>query len=169
MNIRLLNGSLFLALWMAIPLWSIPFNWTDSVSLVTLRTSWATWDTFFRQEIKPSNTYQEFLEAALCNSEYKLVSIDEFLKLNIENQRLNTYFHAKTAEEAYPVDDRPRGTQDIESISYLSTTNDPISPIIIVHCFDTQGKERFIKLDGAHRLIGAKIRNSPIKLLLIHL
>ena len=56
----------------------------------------------------------------------------------------------KHPEEAYPLDDRPRGMDDIVSVKYH--TNHPISPIVIV-----KEKHREILLDSVHRLIATKL------------
>lgn len=59
---------------------------------------------------------------------------------------------AKTIEEAYPPNNRPRGIEDIKLVKYHMKHND--SPIVII-----KEKDREILVDGVHRLIASKLSN----------
>lgn len=145
---------------------SDPICWAENLSLETIEHSWGTWNDFFRENIK-LNINREIFDRILRNGIYKTISIAEFLSLNIENQRVNEYKRATTAEEAYPEHDRPRGQKDIDSVNYFLNTKECVSPIIIATVTDKNGLKHHIKLDGVHRLIAALIRNSPIKILFL--
>jgi hypothetical protein len=60
-----------------------------------------------------------------------------------------------SAVKAYPLDNRPRGAQDISSVKYyqkqLQTKRD-ILPIWIL-----KRKDKYILLDGAHRIVASHI------------
>ena len=85
----------------------------------------------------------------------------------MENTRFQKHLNAKSAEEAYPPEDRPRGRKDIVSVNYHIKTQRPVSPIIIMQT-EKDGKIRSIKLDGVHRIIAAIIRKSKVKVFYIN-
>lgn len=140
-------------------------TWSEKISVEMLPYSYSTWNDHYSDVKKIS--YEDFSKAA-ANGTYAILTIQEFLDLNIENHRLQQYINAKTAEDAYPENDRPRGNKDIDSVNYHLTTNNPISPICIART-TPPNKIRLIKLDGVHRLIAASIRKSHIKVLFIDL
>jgi hypothetical protein len=140
--------------------------WANEVSVDTVRDSWGTWKTHYSDR-NPAITHAAFM-LAVKNGEYKTLSINEFLALKVENQRLERYLHAKTAEEAYPPEDRPRYGDDISSVNYLLQTTTSISPILVARVHHHNLID-YIKLDGAHRLIAATIKKSPIKVLFVDL
>ncbi len=62
----------------------------------------------------------------------------------------------KSAEKAYPLNNRPRGDADINSVIHyqkLIQENKDISPIWIIK------KDKYILLDGAHRIVASNIEN----------
>ena len=67
---------------------------------------------------------------------------------NFDSNRLQ-----KTAAEAYPLDNRPRGIKDIQSVEYHQLQK-CIQPIWIIR---KNGK--YILLDGAHRIVASYIKN----------
>ncbi len=142
-------------------------QWTPTVSNETLSDSWGTWNTHYRESTKPEINYEAFSKA-VAHGTYKLITIAEFLSMNVENHRLAKYPNAKTAEEAYPPNDRPRGRDDIQSVNYFVMTSKPVSPISVARVM-TKDKVRLIKLDGVHRIIAAAIRRSCIKIFFIDL
>jgi hypothetical protein len=141
-------------------------HWADKVSEATIKDSWGTWKTHFSYN-NPEITYENFLNA-VNNGEYKTISINDFLALKVENQRLEKYINAKTAQEAYPPEDRPRHEDDISSVNYFLQTDSLVSPIIVARVHKDNAIH-YIKLDGVHRLIAAAIKKSPIKILFIDL
>lgn len=63
----------------------------------------------------------------------------------------------KTPEKAYPIEDRPRGDKDIESVNYyikLLQNKQIINPIWII-----KKNGKYILLDGVHRIIASYIKN----------
>ena len=96
----------------------------------------------------------------------KLVDINA-LETDMENTRFQKYLNAKSAEEAYPPEDRPRGKEDIVSVNYHIKTQKAVSPIIVMQ-IEKNGKIRSIKLDGVHRIIAAIIRKSKVKVFYIN-
>lgn len=69
---------------------------------------------------------------------------------NFNPERLKT-----TAVEAYPIENRPRGTDDIKSVKFYQKTikvGNDIPPIWIV-----KKDDKFILLDGVHRIVASHI------------
>lgn len=141
-------------------------NWANEVSADTINDSWVTWKTNYSNH-NPTATYETFM-LAVKSGEYKTLSIEEFLTLKVENQRLECYLHAKSAEEAYPPEDRPRHGDDISSVKYFLQTKSPVSPILVAR-IHKNNSTHYIKLDGVHRLIATAIKKSPIKVLFVNL
>jgi hypothetical protein len=91
--------------------------------------------------------------AHIFGSKLEKLPIDLFF--NVEN--FNPERLKKTAIEAYPMHDRPRGYEDIQSVKFhskqlLNKIN--ISPIWIV-----LKNKKYILLDGAHRIVASYIEN----------
>ena len=146
----------------------VELRWDDTISQDTINDSWGTWKTYFSHR-QPGIT-QEMFMAAVANGEYKTISIDDFLALKVENHRLDRYLNAKTAEEAYPIEDRPRNMKDIDAVNYFLQTKVAISPITVARVHNKiDNSISYIKLDGVHRLVAAAIKKSPIKVLFIDL
>ena len=110
--------------------YSSEMNWKLEVDEATKEDACMTWQTHF-QATKPEVTKQKCLEALEYGS-YENIPIKSYLKMNVENQsRISRYPNAKTAEEFYPPNDRPRGVQGISSISNLFNTKNYVNPIIV--------------------------------------
>ncbi len=98
-------------------------------------------------------TLQEFQDFQIENAgAHRIEAMESCLRNDIES----------LAEAAFPLKDRPRGDRDIQSIIYHATTDNPVSPIVVVVLTEYK-KPRYILLDGVHRLIGAIIRGGKIK------
>lgn len=137
-------------------------SWQSKLSDKTLQDSWTIWDRDFRPYIKPASEQCEFI-AACEQMEYCIMTVDDFLKLHVENHRLVRYAHAKSPEEFYPTNDKPRQkNEDVDSVYYHMTTEDLVSPICVICVHDQSGRSRKIKLDGSHRLVAAKLCGSRI-------
>jgi hypothetical protein len=132
-------------------------NWTATLSKKTIDASFSNIETYKYSSISKL----KFL-ANIKKSKYQDLSVDEILKLNIENHRLYRYPDAKTPEEFYPDNDLNDRTNDVESVQYHMTTPKPVSPVLVGRI----GK-RLIKLDGVHRLVAAKIRGSFIRMFVV--
>lgn len=144
-----------------------PINWADKITYDSLYSAESTWSDYFK-DLHPSINATAFFNAA-AHGVYQNTTIQELLALGMENHRLRSYDCSQTAELAYPKHDRPRNETDINSVRYLSTTKDPISPIVLVQFFDRKGRKHLIKLDGMHRLVAACIRRSPVRCFIIDL
>ena len=84
----------------------------------------------------------------------------KLVKINMSQIRLLENFDSirlqKSAEKAYPLNNRPRGDADINSVIYyqkLIKEGKDISPIWIIK------KDKYILLDGAHRIVASYIEN----------
>jgi hypothetical protein len=88
----------------------------------------------------------------------KLVKINLSLCKNIVNFNSNRL--QNTAEEAYPIDNRPRGDSDINSVFFHQKqiqNGESLEPIWII-----VRDNNYILLDGAHRIVASYIEKKPI-------
>ena len=142
-------------------------KWLRHPSDKTIKDAWKTWDTNFSKKINPKlipnlSSFKKLLKKSNCIT--KNISDIESMK----NSRLDKYRHARTAEEAYPPNDRPRGQKDIDSVNYHIKTREPTSPIIVISVSDLDNKNHLIMLDGVHRIMGALIRKSKVSICYIN-
>ena len=66
----------------------------------------------------------------------------------------------KSAVKAYPLNDRPRGNNDISSVKYYQKQiqqKKEIAPIWMI-----QKNNKYILLDGAHRIVASYIENTAV-------
>ncbi len=92
-------------------------------------------------------------EAAHHNATLEIIPLQAFKNINnFNSDRLQ-----RTAEKAYPKNNRPRGSNDIKSVKYLVSKikNDNNTKPIYLH---KKGK-KYTLLDGAHRVIAHHISN----------
>jgi hypothetical protein len=83
----------------------------------------------------------------------KLVKLPLSIFTNVDNFDPNRL--QKSAIKAYPINDRPRGKHDISSVKYHQKQiqqDKDISPIWII-----QKNNKYILLDGAHRIVASYI------------
>ena len=96
---------------------------------------------------------EEASVAHIFNS--RLVKLKLSVFRNVENFNPNRL--QKSATKAYPIKDRPRGDKDISSVKYypkqLQQKKD-ITPIWII-----KKNNKYILLDGAHRIVASFIEN----------
>ena len=142
-------------------------NWLSFPEKQTIRDAFATWDKNFRKKIAPgvARSKREFDYLLLNCSEMKVLDVED-IEPHMENARFQRYLNIKTAEEAYPMGDRPRGEEDISSVKYHTETAAHISPIIVMR-IRKDHNERLIKLDGVHRIMAAILRRSKVKIFYI--
>ena len=90
--------------------------------------------------------------AHIFKSELVKINMSQIILLdNFNPERLQ-----KSPEKAYPLNNRPRGDADINSFIYyqqLIQEKKDISPIWIIK------KDKYILLDGAHRIVASYIEN----------
>lgn len=116
----------------------------SELSFSSFNDAWHTYKTHFNKNAK----LEDFLLAA-SKSHPQSIKISEIIKLNPLNLNL-ARLNAKTTEEAYPLNDRPRGIADIKSIKYHQKKE--CSPIVMI-----RDKQQVIFADGVHRLIATKL------------
>ena len=92
---------------------------------------------------------EDAVAAHMTHSKLVQIPLSQFNNVaNFDSNRLQ-----KTAAEAYPLDNRPRGIKDIQSVEYHQSQN-CIQPIWII-C--ENGK--YTLLDGAHRIVASYIND----------
>jgi hypothetical protein len=69
---------------------------------------------------------------------------------NFDSNRLQ-----KSVEKAYPVNNRPRGDDDISSVAYYQTQIQQGKEIIQIFMINKNNK--YILLDGSHRIVASYI------------
>ena len=80
----------------------------------------------------------------------KLVKLPMSIFTNVDN--FNPKQLQRTAVDAYPLENRPRGDKDISSVEYHREQirqNMDIGPIWLI----IQNDETYLLLDGAHRIV----------------
>ena len=85
----------------------------------------------------------------------KLVKIPLSTFKNVDNFDSNRL--QESAVKAYPIKDRPRGDKDISSVKYFQKKiqqKTDITPIWII-----KKNNKYILLDGAHRIVASYIEN----------
>ena len=80
-----------------------------------------------------------------------------------KNDNVNNFYSIKlqkSAVKAYPLTDRPRGNEDISSVKYYQKQiqqKKEIAPIWMI-----QKNNKYILLDGAHRIVASYIENTAV-------
>jgi hypothetical protein len=104
-------------------------------------------------KLKLFNNKEESMKAHIYKSQSKKVPLSKFK--NVENFNPNRL--QDSAIKAYPISDRPRGSADINSVKYyqrLIKENKYITPIWLL-----LKNNKYILLDGAHRLVASYIES----------
>jgi hypothetical protein len=132
-------------------------KFSKQVSEESLHDAWMTFSKYF--QCRPKITKQQFFEMG----KYKYVKLS-FLRSgqveNIDPDRLQP-----SPELAYPINNRPRNENDIQSVVYHLDATD-ISPCVMV-----KKNENYIFLDGVHRVVAANIlhrKTIPVYVLYIN-
>jgi len=110
---------------------------------------------------------EDSIKAHIYNSSLVKIPLSIFTSnekvYNFNPQRLQ-----KSAVKAYPLQNRPRGSRDISSVKYYQKQiqqKNEITPIWMI-----QKNDKYILLDGAHRIVASYIENKNyIKSYVIHL
>ena len=88
----------------------------------------------------------------------KLIKIPLKTFNNVDNFNSNRL--QKSAVKAYPLNDRPRGNNDISSVKYYQKQiqqKKEIAPMWMI-----QKNNKYILLDGAHRIVASYIENKAV-------
>lgn len=106
--------------------------------------------------IKLFKNREDSTKAHIFNSKLVKIPLSIFTNnkkvYNFNPQRLQ-----KSAVKAYPLQNRPRGSRDISSVKYYQKQiqqKNEITPIWII-----QKNDKYILLDGAHRIVASYIEN----------
>lgn len=136
---------------------SKPTRWAKEVDVSTLMDSWWTYCALHLKgelvDKKEICSFQEFCSSVRA-AEYSEVPLAGLLASahNVGKHRLA----ADSVEAAYPPEDRPRGEYDIESVKSLMNCSDSITPVLVL-----KDGDRWVFLDGTHRLLAAKLLGGP--------
>ena len=103
--------------------------------------------------LKIFNNKEESAYAHIFNS--KLVKIPLSTFKDVEN--FNPDRLQKSAVKAYPLNNRPRGNDDISSVKYYQKQIQQKKDIIPI--WMVQKNKKYILLDGAHRIVSSYIEN----------
>ena len=76
------------------------------------------------------------------------------MKFNNKVDNFNPERLQKTASKAYPINDRPRGKKDLQSVNYWKKQKD-IPAIWII-----KKNDEYILIDGAHRIVANYIKGN---------
>jgi hypothetical protein len=105
--------------------------------------------------------YEEASYSHIFNSKLVKIPLKTFNSVdNFNPNRLQI-----SAVKAYPLNDRPRGNKDISSVKYYQKQiqqKKEIAPIWMIHKND-----KYILLDGAHRIVASYIENTPVNAYII--
>ena len=115
-------------------------------------------------EIKIFKTREEASIAHIFHS--KLVKLHISIFNNIDNFDSNRLH--KSVEKAYPVNNRPRGEDDVSSVTYYKTQLQQKNEIIPIFMINKNNK--YILLDGSHRIVASYIEEKEhINAYVIHI
>tara|TARA_Y100001970_G_C14119095_1_gene795275 strand:+ start:958 stop:1350 length:393 start_codon:yes stop_codon:yes gene_type:complete len=103
--------------------------------------------------LKIFNNKEESAYAHIFNS--KLVKIPLSTFKDVEN--FNPDRLQKSAVKAYPLNNRPRGNDDISSVKYYQKQIQQKKEIIPI--WMVKKNKKYILLDGAHRIVSSYIEN----------
>jgi hypothetical protein len=109
--------------------------------------------------IKIFKNYKDASYSHIFNSKLvKKIPLKTFNNNNVNN--FNSDRLQKSAVKAYPINNRPRGNKDISSVKYYQKQiqqKKEITPIWMI-----QKNNKYILLDGAHRIVASYIENIPV-------
>lgn len=132
-------------------------NWLNVIDINTFNDAYLTFVNNYKK-VKLDLFYDGVL-----NGEYKFISLNKFKSMKVENFNYDRLQY-NNINDMYPKNDRPRGINDVKSLKYHITTKNSISPVVIIYY-----KNKYILLDGVHRILASRILNEKIKILLIKL
>jgi hypothetical protein len=101
----------------------------------------------------------------IFNSKLVKMPLNTFKNYNVYN--FNSDRLQISAVKAYPLNNRPRGNEDISSVKYYQKQiqkKKEIAPIWMI-----QKNKKYILLDGAHRIVASYIEDMPVYAYLINM
>ena len=94
----------------------------------------------------------------IFNSKIVKIPLNTFKNDNVDN--FDSVRLQNSAIKAYPLNDRPRGNEDIISVKYYQKQiqqKKEITPVWMI-----QKNKKYILLDGAHRVVASYIEDVPV-------
>ena len=94
----------------------------------------------------------------IFNSKLVKIPLNTFKNDNVDN--FDSVRLQNSAVKAYPLNDRPRGNEDIISVKYYQKQiqqKKEITPVWMI-----QKNKKYILLDGAHRIVASYIEDVPV-------
>lgn len=107
--------------------------------------------------IKIFKNKEDALIAHIYKSKLLKIPLNTFKNDKVDNFDSNRL--QKSAVKAYPINNRPRGNSDISSVKYYQKQiqqKKEITPIWMI-----QKNNKYILLDGAHRIVASNIEEKP--------
>lgn len=101
----------------------------------------------------------------IFNSKVVKIPLNTFNNDNVDN--FDSVRLKNSAVKAYPLTDRPRGNEDINSVKYYQKQiqqKKEITPIWMI-----QKNKKYILLDGAHRIVASYIEDVPVYAYIINI
>ena len=119
-------------------------HFINELSFTSFNDAWETYNTHYK-----NISLKKFLEAT-SQGEYKIYKIKDLINHPPDNLDINRLL-AKSVNEAYPENNRPRGQNDLKSVKYHMRSK-CVSPLFMIKL-----KNQEILMDGVHRLVAAKL------------
>lgn len=109
-------------------------------------------------DMKIFKTREEAAFSHIFNSKIVKIPLNTFKNDNVDN--FDSVRLQNSAVKAYPLNDRPRGNEDIISVKYYQKQiqqKKEITPVWMI-----RKNKKYILLDGAHRIVASYIEDVPV-------
>lgn len=109
-------------------------------------------------DMKIFKNREESAFSHIFNSKIVKIPLNTFKNDNVDN--FDSVRLQNSAVKAYPLNDRPRGNEDISSVKYYQKQiqqKKEITPVWMI-----QKNKKYILLDGAHRIVASYIEDVPV-------
>ena len=109
-------------------------------------------------DMKIFKNREEAAFSHIFNSKIVKIPLNTFKNDNVDN--FDSVRLQNSAVKAYPLNDRPRGNEDISSVKYYQKQiqrKKEITPVWMI-----QKNKKYILLDGAHRIVASYIEDVPV-------
>lgn len=109
-------------------------------------------------DMKIFKNREEAAFSHIFNSKIVKIPLNTFKNGNVDN--FDSVRLQNSAVKAYPLNDRPRGNEDIISVKYYQKQiqrKKEITPVWMI-----QKNKKYILLDGAHRIVASYIEDVPV-------
>ena len=109
-------------------------------------------------DMKIFKNREEAAFSHIFNSKIVKIPLNTFKNGNVDN--FDSVRLQNSAVKAYPLNDRPRGNEDIISVKYYQKQiqqKKEITPVWMI-----RKNKKYILLDGAHRIVASYIEDVPV-------